>query len=93
MENQIYNGKTHLLVTYQWNNGAKDAVIIDKDFNTLTEAYEKMDRIMPDCMEADDGYELHEWADAMEIDDDVFTQFNAQIDDDHNLLAVFRPVK
>ena len=34
MRNQGYNGKTHLLVTYQWNNGANDAIIIDEDFDT-----------------------------------------------------------
>lgn len=92
MEEKIFNGKTHLLVTYQWSNGTKDAVIIDEVFNTLTRAYEKMDRIMPECMEPDDGYDLPEWAKAMETDDDVFAQFNAQIDDDHNVLAVLRPV-
>ena len=92
MEEKIFNGKTHLLVTYQWSNGEKDAVIIDKDFDTLTEAYEKMDRIMPECVETDDGYDLPEWAKAMEEDDDVFAQFNAQIDDNHNVLAVLRPV-
>jgi hypothetical protein len=95
MRNQTYNGKTYLLVTYQWNNGESDAILIGKDFDTLDDAYNTMERIMPECMEADDGYDIDQWLEVMEKgeDDDIFLQFNAQIDDDHNLLAVLRPVK
>lgn len=94
MENQTYNGKTRLLVTYQWSNGTKDAVIIDKDYDTFDEAYKEMELIMPECREADDGYDIYEWLEMMEKgEDDIFLQDNAQIDDDHNLLAVLRPVK
>lgn len=95
MRNQGYNGKTHLLVTYQWNNGANDAIIIDEDFDTLDEAYDKMECALPDCWEADDGYDIDQWTEVMEKgeDDDIFLQFNAQIDDDHNLLAVLRPIR
>lgn len=90
-----YNGKTRLLVTYQWSNGAKDAIIIDKDYDTLTEAYNEMEKAMPESIEADDGYDITDWLDIMEKgeDDDIFLQFNAQIDDSHNILAVLRPIR
>ena len=95
MENQTYNGKTHLLVTYQWNDAANDAIIIDKDYATLDEAYKEMESVMPDSMEADDGYNISEWLEVKEKgeDDDIFLQFAAQLDDNHNLLAVLRPVR
>lgn len=94
MEEKTYNGKTHLLVTYQWNNAEQDAVIIDKDFDTLDEAYEEMEKAMPESMEADDGYDIPLWLDIMESgdDDDIFAQFNAQLDGLHNVLAELRPV-
>jgi hypothetical protein len=89
-----YNGKTRLLVTYQWSNGAKDAIIIDKDYDTLTEAYNEMEKAMPESMEADDGYDITDWLFIMKSgdDDDIFAQFNAQIDGLHNVLAVLRPI-
>ena len=89
-----YNGKTNLLVTYQWDNGAKDAIIIDNDYDTLTEAYNEMEKAMPDSMEADDGYDITDWLFIIESGDgdEIFAQFNAQIDGLHNVLAVLRPI-
>ena len=90
-----YNGKTHLLVTYQWQHAESDAIIISKDYDTLTEAYNEMEKAMPESIEADDGYDITDWLDIMEKgeDDDIFAQFNAQIDDSHNILAVLRPIR
>ena len=95
MENQTYNGKTHLLVTYQWNNDANDAIIIDKDFDTLDDAYNAMESIMPEDYQCDDGYNINEWLEVMEKgeDDDIFLSFNSQIDETHNILAVIRPIR
>ncbi len=92
---KTYNGKTHLLVTYQWNNAANEAIIIDKDFDTLTEAYNEMEKAMPESIEAYDGYDITDWLFIMESgdDDDIFAQFNAQIDGLHNVLAVLRPIR
>lgn len=90
----MYNGKTHLLVTYQWNNAEKDAFIIDKDFDTLVEACNILDESMPKCYYFDDGDEFSDWDSFIENGkgEDVFTQFNAQLDKSHNVLAVLRPV-
>ena len=94
MENQTYNGKTHLLVTYQWNNGAKDAVIIDKDFDTADDAYREMYLVMPIKAGPYDGYPIEEWADLIEKGcDDIFDQYNMQLDSMTNILAVLRPIR
>lgn len=94
MRNQGYNGKTHLLVTYQWNNGANDAIIIDKDFDTTNEAYIEMALVMPANAMPDDGYPIKEWADLIEKGcDDIFEQYNVQLDKTTNILAVLRPIR
>lgn len=94
MRNQGYNGKTHLLVTYQWNNGANDAIIIDKDFDTTNEAYIEMALVMPAYAMPDDGYPIKEWADLIEkCCDDIFEQYNVQLDKTTNILAVLRPIR
>ena len=89
-----YNGKTHLLVTYQWQHAESDAILIGKDFDTFDEAYQAMEKAMPDSMEADDGYDITDWLFIMESGDgdEIFAQFNAQIDGLHNVLAVLRPI-
>ena len=94
MKNQGYNGKTHLLVTYQWNNGANDAIIIDEDFDTTNDAYRQMALVMPAKAMPDDGYPIKEWADLIEKDcDDIFDQYNMQLDTMTNILAVLRPIR
>lgn len=94
MRNQGYNGKTHLLVTYQWNNGANDAIVIDEDFDTPNDAYRQMALVMPATPMPDDGYPIKEWADLIEKDcDDIFEQYNVQLDTMTNILAVLRPIR
>lgn len=94
--NQNYNGKTSLMICYQWHmtDNGSDVIVLNKTFDTLEEAYTEMERVMPDNYEGDDGYDFDEWNKYMEEGDpDIFMQYNAQIDKEHNLLAVFRPAE
>lgn len=87
MKNQGYNGKTHLLVTYQ-------TILIDQDFDTTNEAYRQMALVMPANAMPVDGYPIKEWADLIEKGcDDIFNQYNMQIDTMTNILAVLRPIQ
>lgn len=93
MRNQGYNGKTHLLVTYQWNNAQCDAIVIDQDFDTTNEAYRQMLLVMPAQPLPDDGHPIKEWEDLIEKGcEDIFNQYNCQLDTMTNILAVLRPV-
>jgi len=93
MVNQGYNGKTHLLVTYQRINGANDAIIIHKDFDTSNEAYREMALVMPANAMPDDGYPIKEWAGLIEKGcDDIFDSYNVQLDSMTNILAVLRAI-
>ena len=97
MEN-YYNEKVTLLVDYQWyTEGFKDCgdnILIDKVFNSVDEAYNAMEHVMPDDYDFDDGYDFTKWYDMMaEGEDDIFTQYASNIDDHHCFLAVFRPVR
>lgn len=93
MRKNAYNGKTHLLVAYQWDNAESDAVIVDKDFETANAAWMYMAKVMPASMTPDDGYKLDEWPGLIENGAaDIFDQYNAQLDESTNVLAVLRPV-
>lgn len=91
-----YNRKTSLMVCYQYHmlNNGNDVVLLSQDFDTLDEAYEAMEKVMPDDYYGDDGTDLNEWAEelAKGEDDDIFMQYNADIDKNHNVLAQLRPI-
>jgi hypothetical protein len=58
MEKQNYNGKTALLVSYQFRTSiydGQDIVLINTDFPTYEQALKGMKKIMPDGYEYDDG--------------------------------------
>jgi hypothetical protein len=50
--------------------------------------------IMPAKAMPDDGYPIKEWADLIEKGcDDIFDQYNMQLDTMTNILAVLRPIR
>ena len=97
MEKQNYNGKTALLVSYQFRTSiydGQDIVLIYTDFPTYEQALQGMKKIMPDGYEYDDGYDIKEWdAEIQKGSHCVFQQFNAQLDERHSILATLSPLK
>lgn len=96
-----YNGKTNLLVTYQYNvldpKRGDERILIDQNYDTLDEAYAAMENIMPDAYEANDGDEIDDWNAIIEKGgrepwDEIFMQYVYYADDNHGFLAELRPV-
>ena len=92
----MYNGPTGLFISYQWHmlNEGGDECVLNNEYETAQEAFEAMCRCMPDCRRFDDGDDLKDWQALIDQGDGdgVFIQHNAQIDEEHNLLARLWPV-
>ena len=87
--------KVSLIVCYQWSTtrGYADQCVFSQTFESIDEAYAAMEEVMPYDYYGDDGYDLENWeAELASGNDDVFMQYNADIDRTHNVLAVLRPV-
>ena len=92
----MYNGPTGLFISYQWHmlNEGGDECVLNNEYETAQEAFEAMCRCMPDCRRFDDGDDLKDWQALIDQGDGdgVFIQHNAQLDEEHNLLARLWPV-
>lgn len=92
----MYNGPTGLFISYQWHmlNEGGDECVLNNEYETAQEAFEAMCRCMPDCRRFDDGDDLKDWQALIDQGDgdEVFIQHNAQLDEEHNLLARLWPV-
>lgn len=93
----MYNGKTKLFITYHMNGeGFKELqteVLTDKEFPTLNEALDYMDKVMPYEYDFDDGDFLDGWEKLLEEHDDVYTQYTAMTNDYSYFLALLTPEK
>ncbi len=92
-----YDKKTTLHVCYHWDEDNECTTVFFGEFENLNAAYERMEKILPENYDFDDGNDPYSWdKDIADGDDDVFTQYVAYVDDSEGhyryLLAVLRPV-
>lgn len=90
-QQERYNGKTSLLVTYHYEDDKHDAVIVSQTFDTFDEAFSKMVIVMPNDIRPDDGYDVAFWGENPDTEE-MFDQYTSYTGHGTYFLAVLFPV-